>query len=207
MKKGTRTRIRVTDSIKQMVEPVDIHINFVGHINEIKLRVTENMQPELQKRETKYVRAEMKGLDYIELTDLKSIKKIFQDNYDENIKKFFTGGHLFFVWKYSQLLKVTDNKKEREDFISALEDIQVHNIVDYLRKSGVCRRAQFIDDEGRIETSRGNKLIVRKENGKMHWVKDTNSRNNVPSRDYFDIYDLSLSMIKKVLEVLDKQEE
>jgi hypothetical protein len=200
-------RVRVSDEVQVAQTSVNKEIaekfNFPGHINEAKLRVTENRDKEMQKNENQFVREEMKEAGYIELTNLTHIKEIFVDNYDDNIRKYFNGGHLFFVWQYSQLLKVTEMDSERKAILDKLKPIDKVNIVKYIKDSGICRTAMFIDMNGKPERSRDNKLVTLNKKGKKHWVADgTNTKNYVPKRDYFDIYDLSIPTIKKAMEDL-----
>ncbi len=184
---------------------------FPGQASEFQFRRVFEKEKEAKALEIEGIRAQMKDRQYIELTSIADIKAIYGDTLDNELKGFYNKSSLFFIWKYSQLLKATDDKEYYELFLDSITRAQEVDIIDYISGSGILDRACVIGRNGKHEVTIKKQLKVLKQfkadgktpDGKNYeFIKNENGVGYHPKLRPFDLFDLSLATIKKVMQEL-----
>lgn len=184
---------------------------FPGQASEFQFRRVFEKEKEAKALEIESIRAQMKDRQYIELTSIADIKAIYGDSLDNELKGFYNKSSLFFMWEYSQLLKATDDKEYYELLLDSITREQEIDMIDYISASGILDRACVIGRNGKHEVTTKKQLKVLKKfkaDGKTpdgvnyEYIKNENGVGYHPKRRPFDLFDLSLATIKKVMEEL-----
>ena len=154
--------------------------------------------------EVQSVVEEMAEGNYILVESKKDIHFFFgKKGYANELKGLFNKKSLFFAWKYSQLLKFTDDKEYRELLLESIEAQKEEQILGYIRKSGIMNHAMAIGEDGRVEiTKKGQLRKLREDGTDYEWNKSEGGVGFHPELRQFDLFDLSLATIKKAMKEL-----
>jgi len=155
-------------------------------------------QLELQK-ERFIKRKKLEG--YRHLDQEHEILEVFKHKSNGKMDLFYMGRVCFFVWEYSQLLRVIDNKEERDMYLDGLSDGEAALILKHLREVRVTNCANFINEFGGFELSKSNQLEARFANGEPKWI--TRGQSSYTEKMDLTIFDLSLPTIKRAIKELN----
>ena len=173
---------------------------YPGHDKEFLVKDIIGSDKEEREEALKEIKEEMKNKEYIELT-LAKAKKVFPIHANGREFEYSQKKVAFFIWKYSQLLKVIDSKSEREQVLNSLSDSDASLIINHVKSKGITKQANFINDFGELELSRGSALTVRDKTGKIIFIRGPKG-NFIPKREEIYITDLSINTIKRAIEEL-----
>ena len=148
----------------------------------------------------KSIRKMAKKNGYIEIKDVEVIEKLFPFN---SLDNFYQGAGAFFVWEYSGVTTLLDDKEERANLFEKMDDTQASAIVHHLHSAGLTQANNFINDNGEVEISRKREMNMLNKDGAPIMIKKAGEKGNpYPQRRAMQIDDFSLSQIKKAMKEL-----
>jgi hypothetical protein len=152
-----------------------------------------------RQREKRIERMERKG--YIAIEDENDVLEVFKHKSNGKLDLLYEGRVIFFIWKYSQVLRVIDDEDERRLYLEGLNEGERALIMQHLIACNVIKMANFINDFGKFEVSRNNQLEARKPNGDVVWI--SNGSTSHTRKMNIELEDLSLATIKRAIEELN----
>lgn len=165
-----------------------LSIPFAGKTDEAVARQKEKRVRMLQEK------------NYILIEDELDISTLFGNKSSMWMSRLYDGSMVFMVWKFSQILKLTDDKQEREELLDALTEYQAQEIMNCIIESKIHKMALFINDFGEEEHTRNGQLAKRKEDGSpVYNVKDNIVKGI--ERANIGVHDLCLNTIKHAMKI------
>jgi len=175
--------------------------NLKTHDKELSYKEAINFNSaESRELQMKNLRDKATREGYIEIKNLDIIQKLFPYT---PLDKFYQDAAAFFIWEYSGLTTLLDNKEEREKVFNALTEAEAAAVIGHLHSVGLTQKHLFINDEGQVEESRKRELKLMDSKGGFIMIKKEGEKGNpYPKRRPMYIDDFSLNQIKKAMSEL-----
>jgi len=202
MVQKAKNRIITEEDIRKLSEPTVYSFLYPGQAMEYTFVPIRTENEKLENRDLKSKRKLLLSKGYKEMDDPTEIEQIVGPGNEIFINNVLDGTMLFFIWKYSNLLKIHDSKEDREIFLSEMEELEAINITKKIKESNSLKKSYLWDVNGKLELCTNGKMARLKANGKPLWQQPKRDEKPYIVTRKADVFDFSLDMMQKAIKEL-----